>query len=751
VLLAAPALAEDPFTLGPLGGSAAALALDPADGDVLAIAFPDGLLRSTDGGATWSPHGAGLPASPSPSGLFTDPSNPARLYTLVGAKPYRSADFGDTWAPLALTAPATLELLAVAGDGTLLAGTGSSIHRSITDGANWTTVASGITILDALAFAPSAPGTAFYGSLNGVWKSSDGGATWSDPGPYSQWTKALAVDPADPLRVYAGTTTGVQRSLDGGATFAPASTGLPGGTSAQVLRFDLAGTRLWLGALNGVFASSNGGTSWTNANAGLPSPPPIALALAFDAGGDAWLGAEASGGGVWRAPGGLPPWLHVAFAAEPVNDARFAGGQRVVGLYNGAWSAAAGQVVQPTAWQADFGTDTRVLAVDPVDATRWLAGGVGAFIDNAQIAVLTGNGAGAGKVYERFGAGHVRDLAFDPFNPGVVLAGIYLAGFGNESIARSTNSGATWTDVPGTVGWSCDSLAHDPFTPGLVLALLGNNQWMDSANGGASWTVHPAWTPGTGNAAFLAFDPWTPGTLVRGDWGPGAANGVYVSTDDGATWSEVGAITLHIDSDLQVHPDAPGLLWVSDAAGALLVSGDGGASWQPQWTAPDGNVTSIALDAASGALLLGTSAASAWELPGASPYVRLGNGTAGTGGFVPRHFAHGALPQPGAAWTLAADRLLGGSTGFLVASLAEGALPLWGGTLFAAPPWLVLLALPTGGAAGVGGSGALALPVVLPNDPLIVGVSVVTQVACNDAAGVAGRTLSNGLRTTFGP
>lgn len=750
LLLAAPARADEPFTVGPLGGSAPAVACDPADGDLLAITFPGGLLRSTDGGATWAPHGAGLPASPSPAGLFTDPSNPARLYTLVGAKPYRSADFGDTWAPLALTAPAALELFAVASDGTLLAGTGSSVHRSDTDGASWSTVASGITILDALAFAPSAPSIAFYGSLNGVWKSTDGGATWSDPGPFSSWTKALAVDPADPLRVFAGTTSGVQRSLDGGATFAPASTGLPGGTSAQFLRWEPSGARLWLGALNGVFLTTNGGNSWGNGNAGLPSPPPIALAMAFG-GGDLWLGAEASGGGIWRAAGGAPPWQHVAFAAEPIQDAVFAGGQRAVGLYNGTWAAAVDDIVTSTAWQADFGTDTRTLAVDPADATRWLAGGVGAFIDNAVIAVLSANGASAAKVYERFGAGHVRDLAFDPFTPGVVLAGLYPAGFGNESIARSTDSGATWTDVPGTVGWSCDSLAHDPFAPGRVLALLGNNQWMDSTTGGASWTVHPAWTPGTGNAAFFEFDPWTPGTLYRGDWGPGAANGLYVSTNDGALWTETGSVALHVDSDLQLHPDAPGLLWVSDATGALLASGDGGATWQAQWSAPDGNVTSIALDAAAGALLVGTSAASAWELPGASPYVRLGAGTPGTGGFVPRHFAHGALPQPGAAWVLSADRLLGGSMAWLVASLAEAQLPLWGGTLFAAPPWLALIALPTGGTPGAGGSGAISLPATLPNDPLILDVSVVTQVLALDPAGTAGRTLSNGVRTTFGP
>ncbi len=749
VLLAAPAAAGDPFTIGPLGGSAGAVAIDPATGDVLVITFPEGLQRSTDGGATFAPWGAGLPANP--NDLVTDPALPQRLYTLAGTKVWRSEDFGANWAPLALNAPANLERLAIASDGTLLAGTGTSVHRSDTDGASWTLSASGIVILSDLAFAPSDSSLAFYGSLNGVFKSVDGGTSFADPGPFSTWTKALAVDPADPLVVFAGTTTGVQRSLDGGATFAPASTGLPGGTSAQLMRYDPAGTTLWLGALEGVHVTTDGGDSWSDANAGFPDHPPISLALAFGLDGDVWLGNEASGGGLWRLPGAVLPWIHVAFAKEPIHDVLFAGSPRAVGLYNGVWAGAPGEVVGSTAWQFDFGTDTRALVADPADATRWLAGGVGAFIDNANIGLLTGNGATGTLVYERFGAGHVRDLAFDPFSPGVVLAGLYPASFGNEGIARSANSGSTWTDVPGTVGWSCVAIAHDPFTPGRVLALLGNNQWLHSTNGGQSWAIHPAFSPGTGNAAFLAFDPWTPSTLYRGDWGPGANNGAYVSTNAGMSWTPLGP-KVHVENRLQTHPDAPGLLWLSDNGGALLVSGDGGTTWQTEFSAPDGDVTAIALETSTGDLLVGTTAASAWELPGASPYVRLGLGTAGTDGLLPRHFAHGALPQPGAAgWALGADRLLGGSTAFLLIGLLEGALPLWGGTLFVAPPWLTLLALPTGGTAGAGGSGAIDVNLPLPNEPLLVGLPIVSQVVVNDRAATANRALSNGLRTTFMP
>ena len=54
-----------------------------------------GIMRSTDGGATWSPADAGLLASP--VDLVMNPEDPARLYSWDGAGLHMTTDGGNTW------------------------------------------------------------------------------------------------------------------------------------------------------------------------------------------------------------------------------------------------------------------------------------------------------------------------------------------------------------------------------------------------------------------------------------------------------------------------------------------------------------------------------------------------------------------------------------------------------------------------------------------------------------------------------
>ena len=132
-----------------------------------------------------------------------------------------------------------------------------------------------------------------------------------------------------------------------------------------------------------------------------------------------------------------------------------------------------------------------------------VTGGVGAFVDNAQIAVVTGNGAAAVKTYEVFGAGIVMDLDFDPHDPERLVAGVYPGEFGTASIIRSKDGGDSWIDVPGTTGWAAFAVAFDPHTPGLVVQLSSDNSWAASADSGQTWTtLQPPW-PGGGTAVLL--------------------------------------------------------------------------------------------------------------------------------------------------------------------------------------------------------------------------------------------------------
>ncbi len=87
---------------GTTGNSITALAVDPADPDRLyaGFAYPDYLMRSDDGGATWVRATSGLGAGPITS-LIVDASDASTLYvSQYGSGVFRSTDRGATWVAL---------------------------------------------------------------------------------------------------------------------------------------------------------------------------------------------------------------------------------------------------------------------------------------------------------------------------------------------------------------------------------------------------------------------------------------------------------------------------------------------------------------------------------------------------------------------------------------------------------------------------------------------------------------------------
>jgi hypothetical protein len=752
---------SEPASLGPMGGSAISIVVDPLDDDsILLIRFMDGLFRSTDGGATFLPFGTGL--SPEVREILGVPGEPHGLYALDGAQLKRSSDFGATWAPLPLVTSEDLKGLAlpVTGD-TLVAYDAFNVHRSADGGASWATTAA-IVPFSGNAFdsaALSADGSvAYVGTFDGVLKSTDGGASFAPAGGnFSEWVQALTVSPSDADTVFAGTPfLGLQRSTDGGASFAPLSSPLTAG-NAEWFFWEQSGG-LWYATLDSLARSPDAGDTWVSGMGGWPSNTPIPAGMAQAAGGERYLGCEGgglndqSGGGLYRMPAGpLSTWAHIGFLVAKINDAEIAGpgGERVVGLGGGVYAGAPGELLVPTAWHFDIGTDTRTIAVDPTNPGRWLSGGVGAFQDNAQIVVHTGAGANFTKVYEVFGAGVVTDIQFDPGNPQRVLAGMFPAGFGTKAITRSLNGGASWTDVAGTSGWATRALAWDPFTPGRVLQLSDNSQWSQSLNGGQTWlALQPTWGA-TGPAVLLAFDPFAPGVLYRGETG----GGLWRSNNNGASWTALG-ISLQADSDLELHPQQPGLLWVSDAAGRVLISGDRGNSVEVALDVPVGSDgAALALDTLDGSLLVGTAEASTWELPHASPVVFLGGSTAGTGNIVPRCTLNGGLPQLGnSGFGLRAEGFVGGALVSLAVGLVDAPINKFGGTFHVGGTtlWLVYAA---GGTPGAAGAGNFTAPLPLPNLPILVGLDLIMQMATKDAGAPhpSGVVLGGALRVTLLP
>ena len=76
-----------------------AIAVDPTDANriYVGLTLPDALLRSSDGGATWSRATAGLGAGAVVS-IVVDPAQPSTLYVAVmPSGVFRSTDFGASW------------------------------------------------------------------------------------------------------------------------------------------------------------------------------------------------------------------------------------------------------------------------------------------------------------------------------------------------------------------------------------------------------------------------------------------------------------------------------------------------------------------------------------------------------------------------------------------------------------------------------------------------------------------------------
>src|SRR5262249_44494439 len=97
----------------------------------------------------------------------------------------------------------------------------------------------------------------------------------------------------------------------------------------------------------------------------------------------------------------------------------------------------------------------------------------------------------------------------------------------------------------------------------------------------------------------------------------------------------------------------------------------------------------------------------------------------------------------------AADGLLGGAATILYVGLSQGALQLFGGTIYPAPPDVLI----AGKAASPGGpgQGSVLYGVPVPGSPTLAGVHVVSQVFALDPGAPELVSMTPPLRTTLQP
>jgi cysteine-rich repeat protein len=416
----------------------------------------------------------------------------------------------------------------------------------------------------------------------GVWKTSDGGATWS-PLTDDQSTLsmgAIAVAPSNSSIVYAGTGEannsadsnygrGILTSTDAGATWTLRTAGgafdrlttskiVVDPTDPNVAYAAMAdfGNNGLFGANTGIWKTTDGGATWTNTTTAINSSLPWSD-VAIDSNAHLTLYAAAgflfgaATNGVYKSTDGGATWNLLANGPQGTGFGRIA---IAVGTANSQVIYASAS--KPT--NPNFGALIKLMRSDDGGAT-WtdLTGG-------------TPNYLGGQGWYDT-------TVIVDPADSAIV----YLGGqAGAKSVLRSTDSGATWSDL--STGGAPNNTS--PHVDHHGVAFDANGKLLDGDDGGIyrldDPTV-PSWTDLNGNLETIQFTgiglhPTDPNKAIGGS----QDNGTEVFSGD-TVWTETdggdgGYAKFSPTNGSRAYHQIPNL---SFGTNFFRRSDDGGFSW----------------------------------------------------------------------------------------------------------------------------------------------------------------------------
>lgn len=626
---------------------------------ILYVAQGNTLYKTTNGGISWLPVST-LPVT-SGNGIYTlsiAPGTPARLFaTLWGNNTvYRSDDGGVTWTGLPLGAPDEF-VQAWAVDPTnadhLWASTRNDttyppvfrFYSSVDGGVSWadhTAALGGCCATDVYDIALDASGTIIYlTGASGQAKSTDGGVTWINIGAYD--ARSVFINPSDSNEAYLAGTTGVIHTTDGGSTwtvlranFAANDTTVAISTAGLFSPHDpnlvLVGTET-----TGVYKKTASMSGFSPSNQGLSATMVRALAV-HPSNPDYVLAGTGEFIAPTRphfiSPNGGVNWLSAASGL----DAQYL---RALVIDPNTSASVGTTVVYATG--AKYPTD-----IDFTGSTRPANGGIYKSTDGGQTWAVIDTGLPIDPPpygYSWFGI--VRDLALDPSSGAGGGSGplqtLFAVGSGRFSdngsgsyakqaarIYKSTNAGGSWTAsdtgmdeaelIDGRWVWPhATQIEINPSNPAIMYVAtflgisgtstpptLGNGIWK-STDGGASWSLSSNGLPrvaGAGSSYFdvlsLAMDPSNPDTLYASAHDPDTFESeIYKTTDGGANWTPANTgITSTDVRDILVDTD--GHIYAAVAGrpgnpGGIYRSTDGGNSWHAISVGLDGGVTALKL------------------------------------------------------------------------------------------------------------------------------------------------------------
>lgn len=478
------------------------------NGTYFATTANAGVFRSTDNGVSWQSASNGLPGS----FTWSVAANPLADEVLVSTGPgvYRTTDNGDTWALTGnarITKPVVFDV-----DGTAYVGSDSGVMRS-SDAERMTWEWTDSTIAGSPIVALIVRNDTLFAGMqsHGVFMSVDGGVTWSARNAGLVSLDIQAIDRGRPDEIFLSTRDGgLYRSTDEGELWVLTNPGSQLFISAST--HHNSADRLFVATVKGLFYSDSHsvGADWYPSRVGFINSVIRTLII----GPQQELYAVQYTGNFHRSTDGGATWTIVDLEIPPDTDvsamAMDSAGVliatvRGVGLYA----------------SSDRGdTWTRYGVTLPSARPVGIAVGTGGKI------FVTSD---SGYVYTSVDNGASWQTSYTPDSPASLAAlavrgEMVLAG-GELLFIRSTDGGATW-QVGGPRAYT---FAFGP--DGTVYAGSFLGRVYRSTNFGESFQFTVT-SQTTAQITAIAVNE-------RGDVFAGGRPGMFMSTNDGATWERI--------------------------------------------------------------------------------------------------------------------------------------------------------------------------------------------------------------------
>ena len=586
--------------LGPNGGDVRAIEIDPKNKDRVYITTLDGQIYvSNNAGASWQLLANFDIQELSLDQLMVDTRDSNVIYAsgYRGVKDpggfFKSSDGGKTW-------KASKELR-------------NASVRSMTQ-------------------SDKDPNILLVGALDGVWLSKDSGDSWekisSTTMPMN--VDSLVIDPRNASTFYAGTWWRAYKSTDSGQNWRLIKDGMIDDSDVFAVTIDPRdANHLVASACSGIYDSVNGGERWAKLN-GIPSDSRRTYAIVQHPTIPGTIYA-ATNQGFWMSTNGGKSWMMTtsrdlmvtSIAVSPEAPNRVFIGTSNFGVMisdDGGknWRQSNTNFTSRFTYSIDADTErsNRLYAL-----TRNVGGSSGG-------SFFTSDDGGTSWTASRtLDINRVAPFAMlqDRTDPNVIYLGT------NVGIFRSPDRGVTWTQftppkpapvrrpvakrpvAKGRVAAKPKPAPPpDPNAPVIVPALTGNVKVLtfteDGKNGILAGTdkglfrtydIAKGWEQlklgdGVNNNIFaIHVSPKRPDQI----WVGTAASGVLVSNDGGKTWQEAGGAPKDVPvSSINSDPQRPDHIYVGTTQ-TFFLSRDGGQTWTRRGgNLPLGNYTSILID-----------------------------------------------------------------------------------------------------------------------------------------------------------